>query len=82
MKVCKGCGEVPMAIDNYGNPSCITCFGISPDSGILIEVPEPEEYSCDLCKRTYTREELVKKWVRIPFATSKGKFYCGCMGWC
>ncbi len=46
--VCKGCGQVMQAIDNRtGKPACVTCIGLSKDSGIPVEVDMPEELTCN-----------------------------------
>jgi len=81
--VCKGCGQVMQATNaKTGKPSCITCFGISPDSSIPIEVDAPMESAvCAYCKTPLDSTE----WKNVkppPFYDSKhNTFYCGCRGW-
>lgn len=82
MLVCKGCGHSPMTVDSSTkNPSCVICIGFSPDNGVMIEVPDPEIFRCDECNRVFQTQDILKKWYKIPFATSEGTFYCGCNGW-
>ena len=74
--VCKGCGQAMMARDKNGNPACITCFGLSPDNSVPIEVEAPDVAKCIYCKATR------KVSPDLPFYDSRtNTYYCGCRGW-
>lgn len=60
--VCKGCGQSMMARNQAtGKPSCVTCIGTTPDSGIPVEVDVPDAARCS-CGQTATWNPEEKKW--------------------
>lgn len=74
--VCKGCGQKMMAVDSKGNPSCITCFGLSPGNSIPMEMEIPNTVKCIYCKHEVPTSQ------DLPFLDAKhGTYYCGCRGW-
>ena len=80
--VCKGCGTVFLAKDEKGKDACPICIGISPDSGIAVEVELPDQLTCDMCKKSRSTEDLLVQWGKIPFLNpARGQYYCGCRGW-
>jgi len=80
--VCKGCGQLMHGISASGTPICAICIGISPDSGIPIEVEVPDEISCDTCGKRWLVSDILKRWKQIPFYNSRSQmFYDGCKGW-
>ena len=78
--VCKGCRQQMQAVDAQGKPACVTCIGLSPESGVPIEVQMPEAFTCDICKVSTSTDEILKEWKDVPFATADGHYYCGCRG--
>ena len=65
-----------------GNPACVTCIGLSPNSGIPVEVELPDEITCDSCGKTWLVSDILKRWTSIPFYDSRKRvFYDGCKGW-
>jgi len=74
--VCKGCGGKMEAVDEQGNPACITCAGISPNNSIPVEMEVPDIAKCVYCgKEAQVTQDL-------PFYNSRNNtYYCGCRGW-
>ena len=61
--VCKGCGSRMMAVKAGTDiPSCVTCIGISPDSGIPIEVDVCNMAICSHCKQEAVYHEEDNLW--------------------
>ena len=81
LTVCKGCGAQMQGQDSNGNPICVACYGIKEYSSIPVEVEMPEQFTCTECGVTTPTVELLKRWRVIPFADTKGHYYCGCRGW-
>lgn len=74
--VCKGCGTRMMAVDSDGKPACPICIGISPDSGIPVEVEVPNTAKCVYCGTEAEASD------RLPFYSARDNtYYCGCRGW-
>ena len=80
--VCKGCGNTTMADNADGEPVCLVCMGVSPDSGIPVEVELPYVLKCATCGKEWSVRDILRKWVDIPFYNHEAQtFYDGCEGW-
>jgi hypothetical protein len=78
-------------------PACPICCGISPDSGIQVEIETADVAYCSHCKQEAKWDG--EFWIigsdkprgregyrgmkvkKLPFHDSVGFYYCGCMGW-
>ena len=94
--VCKGCGQAMMAVfgkgEGEGQPACITCYGLSPDNSVPIEMEISDKIECSYCCGSvaeWDKEKQKWRWGNrlvgvneLPFMDAKkGIFYCGCRGW-
>ena len=60
--VCKGCGNAFMAKDDKSNPACPICVGISPDSGVPLEIEIPDISYCVYCGQIAQYDIETQKW--------------------
>lgn len=90
--VCKGCRQAMDAVDSVTQkPVCPTCFGLSPDSGVPIEVELPDVLHCCYgCGNVITYRDGAwyyqtgkrMTFKEPPFVDARfNTFYCGCRGW-
>jgi hypothetical protein len=80
--ICKGCGNTMMGDDADGKPVCLLCTGISPDSGIPVEIELPYTLHCSTCGKEWSVRDILRKWTTIPFYNHTSQtFYDGCEGW-
>lgn len=77
------CGHTANAVDQFGNPVCVICHGITREAlEVADELPnlEGRTAKCDYCNNTSPSN------FDLPFFEYRPNdkydhYYCGCFGW-
>lgn len=82
MSVLMQCGHVASGTNSKGDPSCISCTGLTPLADMVAQDQPSLEGRIATCE--YCRKEAPSSF-KLPFFSYNekytDKYYCGCYGW-